>query len=1461
MLLAYPIYYRKFGVRRAQQFAFGKFFGLDEFAFPRNSLFHYYNAEPLEHNLAADSMYLQGFTKRFFIEYESQLKDPEGFFRQRRLNLPTMVRPFLRENTQHFKYIRDVEQAPSDINALVIVNYNYIKDLYIYNKNLIAPYYAWKNIQKTIYLKAQETAQKSDRNQFVFINLDAHLPSWSSFNVFSKRTTPNLLKLFKTAGLLNLLDLFKWINPLTRQDSILNLIDKEHYSKINFVFFKDGRWVDLNLDYLYQWIEPESGEKIKGVASYPSLIVQKLFLKFLINLQSVAGPELDLIEAQASEVTVQKGSASDEEQEAANVEDQNEDELGDDDENEQSGEPADRTAPSKASQHSTHQSEIAPVQVKSDEVVFEDDNDIDKIISDIDKDLKELEEIEKKQMADRGIKLDEEEGNVVQEPVAKPQITHEEVRAEVFTVQSESQMLKDQVDAYADYDVLSAADYRQIKKAIEKSEQLVDPYGTEQKLIEAKKIQPEEVSIEPEKNQLFENTENLQDPSMAKSSIKQYEQKYIKKILPKDILASVSSVQRAGIILEDYTIDRKESILGSFEEHTVKLRPIDGKPSTVRFKIPVVEEDGTFMDNGNKLILRKQRTDLPIRKIKPTIVALSSYYGKTFIERSGFERYKPEVWIAKQLQLLSESQSSDIVKLYPANVYNNYFEAPYMYNALATQFKSILLKKMVLEFDYRWPAQHFTPELLAEVQKDGRVICGATLDKHAVVMDSRNNLFVYKEKKLEPLGTIYEVLGLAEQNSPLDFASVRIFAKMIPIGFILAYYLGFDKLLALMNAKYRVVESKRAGALAASEWKLTFEDRIYIFDRRQELVTLVLSGFLQYKDSLKTYEYDAFNKKDVYFNVLENQGISSIYLKEIDNQRKLFIDPITREILETMKEPQTYEGLLVRSVEMLLNFNHPAFQDLKAMRIRGYERVAGIVYKELAHAIRDYSSKSIRGKSQIQLNPFAVWKTIRSDNSAKIVEDINPIQNLKENEAVTYLGEGGRNRDTLAKDTRAYHKTDVGVISEATIDSGDVGINAYLSANPKFKTIRGLVDFDTKDKDNISNLLSTSALISAGSQNDDPIRVNFISIQQAHTVAAQGYRQPYIQTGYENVLPYRTSSLFAYMAEDDGRVVDLNEHGIVVEYKKLGRKGVYLGRQYGKAEGSVYPHDIVTPLNLNDTFKKSDPIAYNSGFFEPDFLDPKRIIYKGNLAVRTALYETSQTLEDASSISKKLSDKLTAKTTKIKTYTVDFKEGIRQLVKVGQAVEPTDILFLIESETTANTDVFDEKSADILKRLSAHAPRSKVRGVIDRIEVFYHGDKDDMSPSLKKVADESDKMMRARHAAVVEKSSQLNGAVDQDYRIAGKPLQLDTAEIRIYITLKTKAAIGDKGVFANQMKSIFSEVLDYDMRDQDGQDIDAVFGYRSISARIVLSPVVIGTSITLLKAIAKQAVSLYEGQS
>ncbi len=257
---------------------------------------------------------------------------------------------------------------------------------------------------------------------------------------------------------------------------------------------------------------------------------------------------------------------------------------------------------------------------------------------------------------------------------------------------------------------------------------------------------------------------------------------------------------------------------------------------------------------------------------------------------------------------------------------------------------------------------------------------------------------------------------------------------------------------------------------------------------------MIFGGFEDYKKVIKNYSVHTFDKPDVYLNVLESQGIGPRYLREIQMFNDLFVDPISREILKKKGQPTTFPGLLVKATEALLTDTHPDALDMEQMRIVGNERMAGAVYAEICQSIRNHKVSSNKSHQPIDLSPNAVWKRISEDTSLSIASDINPIKNLKEKEAVTFSGTGGRTSRSMVRATREFHPNDLGVISEGTVDNSDVGINTYLSGNPNFMDVRGMTQRYDLDDPNPTSLMSSAALLSVGSDRDDMKRVNSLRL-------------------------------------------------------------------------------------------------------------------------------------------------------------------------------------------------------------------------------------------------------------------------------------------------------------------------------------------------------------------------------
>jgi hypothetical protein len=865
---------------------------------------------------------------------------------------------------------------------------------------------------------------------------------------------------------------------------------------------------------------------------------------------------------------------------------------------------------------------------------------------------------------------------------------------------------------------------------------------------------------------------------------------------------------------------------------------------------------------------------LPVRKTGDDTVSITSYYGKLMVDRSSKKVDDLGYWLRARMTVKAlDKDDYSLFDVRQNNVFNAQFRAPKLYSDIAKGFSSFSVTSQVpingrerVKFHFIFDAakreQFFDKDVLLNLEMKGGVICGS--DEHHtqyVVMDHENELHLVGSNSDTPLPSFFELIGLDLLKAPVDFVEMKVMGLKVPMALILGYYLGLEKLLAALRAHHRIVPTGRRLLLAPTEYVLRFEDMSLVLDRRDRFATLILAGFGSLEKNLRHYSLYDFSRKGVYLNLVESLGGTARQIREMELMQQLFVDPITKELLIEMHEPVNFVMLLLRASELLLDNTHPAELDPAYMRIKGYERFAGAAYGQMVRAIRAHSGKPGRAKQAIDLHPYAVWSDISEDPSKNQAVVTNPIQELKEMEAVTYAGHGGRNSRTMVKHTRAYHENDMGTISEATVDSGDVGINIFTSADPQFQSLRGISKrWQGKEKIGVTSLVSTSFLNGVGVDRDDAKRVAFVSVQNSHMLACDGYHVSPVRTGYEQIIAHRSGDMFATTAKQEGVVVSMGPHGMVVQYADGSKKAIELGLRYGSAAGLTVPHTLVPmpTLKAGDAFKSGDALAFNQGFFALDPLNPKQVAFKGSLMARVALMESPMTLEDSCLITQSLADKLKTQIAQPRTVVLDFKQSLSHLVSVGLQVSSDDILCVIEDAVSANQSLFSQTSLDTLRALQAQVAVAKYAGTIERIEVYYHGEIEDMSESLQAMAHWGDAQLAKRYKALGKPV--LTGRVDEGFRNEGAPLLLDTMAVRIYILNEVAAGVGDKAVFGNQMKSVIGRVAQQELRTESGLQLDAIFGAKSVEARIVGSFDIIGTTATLLRVASNRAVKAYRGE-
>ena len=1440
-MIQYDNFYRRFGLRNSNQLLAPPLPMLERFELPPLSVVHYMGKGPTDNGPTKKLFLYQKNEKPVRIEHIFELSEKRGNPRRVVLDLASVAREFRRANPD-FRPATDLETLKREPRVIHTVNYSYLHRLYKYQRNVFTPVYRWQNVIETMFSRFASIA-KTGYRQFIEFPIPRVLPAPNDLNRAESGWTARSIAKFNSPELIFLLEVWKWLGEKRLESSLYKHIGHDPRG-LHLVFRESDRFSVLNLELLNQWrkhtseevransaarVEDPSIDPIDTRGTVAATLVQKRFLRLLMGV----------MEARKGLVDENLGD----ETETASVT-----------ETSTNGSLTEETSTSVDAGELTEAEAFKGYDGTTDEVNLQ---------SEIDRDLDALDDIQ------MGYVVPEEDATdpLFEEDVpgadanadnATPITRYGEVAEDASTVRffpaEDDLALKEMIARSAEYGAITAADYRRLIEAADVFKTIPAPLGQEGTLATFSKVPPEMLKI-TEVPQIPDQ-KTILDKSMLKSTLMVFDKKYAEEIIQRDMAAAISSIQRAGIIVRNYDVEEVEDVTGAHYVYRINIKPIEGAASTLVMKMPKVDAEGNFRINGVNYRMRKQRGDMPIRKISPSKVALTSYYGKVFVERSERRVNDYPKWLRNHVMAAGLNTSNDVINnVVPGRAFDPSQNVPRLFSTLAMGFRSFDLKLNGATF-------HCDFSKVTRVRTNTGPLAGAVEigrgEAGFLWIDKNNNIYLQdKDKTLSPMPSFEEALGINPSKAPVEFAELKVFGKLIPVGVVLGYLLGLENVIKLANpSSMREVPPGKRLNLEADEWAMAFDDKTLVFSRKDRLATMLLAGWRDFEQTTTRFPIEEFNNKDVYFNLFDEKKLSIRYIRELDLLEQLFVDPITRDLLIEMKEPTIFTKLLIRSTELITTDEHPNEQDTSFMRIKGYERFVGAAYTEMVRSIRIHSGRPGKQRYGVELNPYALWMAIQQDPAKDQVSEINPIQNLKESEAVTYSGTGGRGSRSMVKSTRLYHKNDMGVISESTVDSSDVAINIFTSGNPKFNSLRGTTDRFDFNTDGPTALLSTSALVSPGSTRDDPKRVNFIGIQNRHVVSCDGYTQALLRTGYEQVIPHRVGDMFAVTAKKPGKVVQFTKDGMIVEYADGERQGITLGRRYGNASGLTIPHTIVSDMAMGQSFEVGEPLAYNKGFFERDSLNPKQIIWKSAMLAKTVLMESPDTLEDSSAISRRLSARMMTDQTKIKDIIVNFDQEIHKMVKEGQAVDPESILCIIEEAISARAGLLDEDTLDTLRVLSANAPQAKIRGHVERIEVYYNGELEDMSDSLRLLAEESDKGIASRNTSIGRKA--YSGSVGDEFRVGNDPLLLDTACIRIYLNSRVGAGVGDKGVFCNQMKTVIGRVFNNNVRTESGVEIDAIFGAKSVADRIVTSPDLIGTTTTLLLKMGERVIRAYQ---
>lgn len=1432
------------GVRKVEWLTNPPMTPMVDLTLPWYSMIHYLPETSVETGPSFDNLIFQTSGGPRYVDHVLEQATQIGTPIWAKQTPMTLVQSF-RKIQPKFRRMTKLEQLTQTKDAMLVENYCILQHLWNYRETYLTPYWRWVNLRNTLWANVTRLAERVPHvSQFVFLQLPDVVPTRGEFAQAAVRRTRDTMAKFNTDAAMDCLDLFIWAGK-DRESSAIGAIPDSALAKLNIVFTVGGFWTVINMGKLNQWIKGQGlGSEKEIEAGRDPELFQKTMLAFfnrLVTARSTA--ESTVGDSKINTATPDLGPKPDQ-----------------------------ALAEADAKANAT-----TGVVVSGPDVGFimpeDEEFDIDALldsfdappssaVQDVTQDIPVAPVVAEKTAITLG---DLESGESIVRTfwdLDAPPLNLEELIQPVV-----SEITKGHTDQLGVYDLgvmgtaLKYHDQGKISNAeFARFDELAGRYRTLQVGDTGKTVAElaviDDAVIHQISGDVAPEIKTVLDKSFLKSSLTGFDRDYITKVLDADIMNAFLAPMKAGFALTGFAKERTHTLMNKFDTYTVAYTPVDGERTVVKLDIPVIEPDGRYRMNGVDYYLKKQRGDLPIRKVAPNKVALTSYYGKLFIVRSDKVAFDYGNWLTRKINSGIEQNNSKYSNVLFGAGISNTEVAPRGYSILANEY--IRFNYGEYEFDFRFnkAGETYGEKYVKDPSESMPIGWKVEGSKRTVLTIDRSGIVSLDNE--EPLGGIEDLLGIDVTSRPNDAVMVKLLGKNIPLGLVLFWRYGADETLKRLGVNPERIEAGGRLNMTADQYAVRFKDQTLVFPRNNRLAALALSGLNDFKAAIASYDYDDFNGRDAIMNVLEAVNLTARYGHEITNLFDLFIDHITRDILKEMNEPTVFGPLLIRACQLLLTDDCPDETDLRHMRIAGYERIAGNIMRELLPAIRTQRRKQSGRRGGLDLKQKAVWQRIQSDGSSQQVEDSTPIHNLKEQEALTYSGHGGRGKTSMVKSTRAFHPTDIGTVSEATVDSGSVAINTSLVANPRFTSLRGLTARFDPELDGAASLLSTSTLIAAGADRDELRRANFISIQNSSGIATESYETMPVCTGMESVIAHRAGPKFASRARGAGRVVSVNEDAITVEYDdpSLGVDHFPIGLTHGLIAGMTVPHEVITDLKVGDQIKDGTIVAWNERFFTRDPMQPDQVLYKPAFLVRTALVDGMDQLEDSSAISQEVGIKLSTKVSYPVTLIVKPGEVVHDLVQVGSKVDLETILCTIENPLTANADLFKDDAFDTLSFLAAGKTKAGHAGVVDKIEVYYNGDPDSFNDSVAELIRISDRTLARRDKRLGGDGS-IIGRVDNTVTIDGHRLEAGEVAIQVYITALYPAGVGDKGVFSHQLKTTIGRVMSGVNKSYDGENLDAIFGYQGVSDRIVGSAESVGTTNSLALRLRELVIEAY----
>lgn len=911
---------------------------------------------------------------------------------------------------------------------------------------------------------------------------------------------------------------------------------------------------------------------------------------------------------------------------------------------------------------------------------------------------------------------------------------------------------------------------------------------------------------------------------------------------------------------------------------TLKNRQTD-RTSNINIRVPVVK-NGRFYLNGIWYNIGKQDFPIPILKIDPKTVMLTSNYNKITVSR-----YDTKSLVDVGLLVKVMKNKSEYIKPGSSVSSNRAFISTIEYDEYAKQWFCFINKQSNCEiyFNRTECAKRYT---FVDVKQDE--FCCGMLNKVPIVINTETGLTrdgkTITETIINTLPPEVQREYRGSKPGKLSmYSECKLDAIKIPIGLAVCAWEGLTNVLKKAGIGYQFVDNKFADY---SYFIIRFKDKSLAIPNTIPN-QLLFNGF--YRINTRAYNASDFetpitNSNSIYIDIF-NQLFFKQYsqLTTFITYYQFFVDVITSDVCLHYNLPNDIVGMLLYASTLLADNNAGNETNTALYRIRSSEIIPAIIHYRLAFAISRYNNNmgsKVRG-NPLQFNPNEVINELLGVPNVEPASALNPFIELHMKENITKKGFKGVNNDRAYKLLkRAYDPSMIGKIAISSPNNGNIGINRQITVNPKLESVRGYTDAEADiNKMNDLDLSSYSELVTpASATRDDAIRTAMATSQSSHIIATDDSEPVLISNGIDEILPGSLSDEFSVMAKEDGVVIDMDEQYMVVQYKSGKKEAVPLADRFSFNSGSGFYVDnkLITSLKVKDRFKQNDILAYHNKFFTKG-IDG---VVRANLGpvAKVAFMGTYATYEDAGVMTEKMSKRMTSHVTMMQDIKINAEDEIDFIVKVGDEVEVGDplVIFGIGDTEDKNVNNFlkafqtKDNTQQSLVDNAKRVKKSKHSGKVVDVRIYTIKSMDKLSPSLYQIVNNHFNENKKKRR-MLDKYDKTNSVYKMNtvFTLPTEPLKSSSIKgittdvlVEIYIDHPNSTSIGDKCVCYAASKQVISEMIPEGLEPysekKPNEEISMFVSSGSIIKRMIPSVMIVAAGNKVLKELKERMRNIWE---